>query len=239
MIDFKNMSDLTFEQIDFQPVDTSTMGPPVKDEWFPSDDSERYDVEVFMNELLTLTGTNPESVHAFRFYMNTRGGERQLLGLNYLDNFKVQTVQFMPSENFDQWVEGFSEGKGKTVMFRKSKDPKGGRELGYGSPRFYGFESDPARFIKSHAPKYYFAEEHEAERQAFLSGFQVTDSMKQILDVGETRRLWSLILDRTGTQPQRRNAGAVRCVPAIDRLSFAERAASSLRDQRRSRKSDT
>lgn len=184
---YSTLGDLQFSEIAFMAVNTASIGPVISRGYSSFFKREEYDHNHFSAHLQACIGINDLAVETLMVICQLTDQKVECYGYIYLKDFQIIPVKFASTANFDTWIRGLSEDMDQskdivlTVEHRSfSVSPAEGPDA----------FAEPAAFLQKHAPKLYRQEAEQMLKQQYLEDFRLLDSMKQEIDLAETKRLW-------------------------------------------------
>ena len=204
LIDYNNLNAVKFAEINFIQVDTTAISPTISlgyDDFFEEEKLDRDSFRQQVWELLQFTETKSDKLIIIDRVSNTH----QYYGFSYLQNYYILPVKFDNSLNFAAWISALTakmnSQKNKiivTYLNRQFSVSITGEEL----------FNKTEWFLKTNAPKSYKIGEERQVKQNYLNSFQILDSMKQEIDLEETKSLWKEFIAVADSEDIRLNKGA-------------------------------
>ena len=190
-LEFRKLDGINFADITFLVLETDAVGP-VESEYNEVFKRERYDNFVLMAYLSDLLQAHQLAFGTLIVVSRFQGESVTCLGFLYRDDLRIIPLQFESSPHFDAWFRGISAGFQREEVVH--------RITGTGFRSSPPIPSEPnvyeqtEAFLREHAPQEYRRDAIEAEKRAFLAGFEVSESAQQTVDPDETAALWRALL---------------------------------------------
>jgi cell wall assembly regulator SMI1 len=184
---YSSLGDLPFSEIAFMAVNTASMGPIISKGHSGFFKREEYDHNHFSAHLRACIGIDELAVETLVVICQLTDQKVECYGYVYLKDFQIIPVKFASTANFDAWIRGLSEDIDQSEDIILTVEHRSfGVSPAVGPDAF----AKPAAFLQKHAPRLYRQAAEQMLKQQYLEDFRLLDSMKQEIDLAETKRLW-------------------------------------------------
>lgn len=189
---FTNVTSSSPAEIAEAAFDTTSLGPVATKEFFGRDEP---DTKVFASRLASLVGATEGTDKVLVVW------DRQASTLGwlvaYFSDRTVLVAALAPSEPATRWWKGIFDdyGRGELAVLTYHPPSQASASLYLEQhPR-----DDLQGFVENNVPASYTVDQEADKRNQLLDDFVVVDSMRQVVDVPTTQKLWTTLLDHTGT----------------------------------------
>jgi hypothetical protein len=186
-IAYSTLGDLPFSEMAFMAVNTASMGPVISKGHSSFFKREEYDHNHFSEHLRACIGIDELAVETLVVICQLTDQKIECYGYVYLKDFQIIPVKFTSTAHFDAWIRALSEDMDQSEDILLTIENRS-----FGVSHVVGPDAfaEPAAFLQKHAPRLYRHEAEQIIKQQYLEDFRLLDSMKQEIDLAETKQLW-------------------------------------------------